>query len=216
MSANTCSLGDSEVSPPASGTLCCAARPSSPSRKPSSQSVSRATLRGKASERNAAIGRAPIAARSLSPRASARCPMDSGECQSRRKCRPSREKSVVTSRSCPGRGRRMAQSSPMPNCREVAGPPARRRIRSIKASSPPSTADEEEFRRREGRDMNLRILACKEALDSDWSHTRCDSLWTIIEQREAQAVFISSCHVFATIPDAILIGLPLFCHSGLL
>ena len=163
MSASTCSLGDSDVSPPASGTSCRAASPSSPSRKPSSQFASLATLRGRASERNAAIGRAPIAARSLRPRASARCPIDSGECQSRRKCRPSSEKSVVTSRSCPWRGRRMAQSSPMPSRRDAAGPlPARRRIRSIRASSPPSAADEEEFRRRKGRGMNLRILCLQE------------------------------------------------------
>lgn len=40
---------------------------------------------GQAEDRKAATGRAPMAARSLSPRARVRWPTDSGECQSRRK-----------------------------------------------------------------------------------------------------------------------------------
>ena len=44
-----------------------------------------ANSRGKPRERKAATGRAPMAARSLKPRARARWPMDSGGCQSRRK-----------------------------------------------------------------------------------------------------------------------------------
>ena len=55
-----------------------------------------------------------MAARSLNPRVKQRCPTDSGECHSRRKCTVSKVKSVVTSTSVPGAGRRIAQSSPMP------------------------------------------------------------------------------------------------------
>jgi len=55
-----------------------------------------------------------MAAISLNPRARHRCPTDSAECHSRRKCTVSKVKSVVTSTSFPEAGRRIAQSSPMP------------------------------------------------------------------------------------------------------
>ena len=56
-----------------------------------------------------------IAARSLKPLTSVRCPTDSGGCQSSRKCRPSIERSVVTASSSPAPGRNSAQSSPIPS-----------------------------------------------------------------------------------------------------
>ena len=70
-----------------------------------------------ASERKAASGRAPMAARSLKPRARQRWPTLCGGCQSRRKWTFSRERSVVTTSSSPRRGRSTAQSSPMPRFR---------------------------------------------------------------------------------------------------
>ena len=92
---------------------------------------------GSASDRNAATGRAPMAARSLSPRARARWPTDSAGCQSRRKWRPAMERSVVTASSSPGAGRRRAQSSPMPSCNSgVWEWAARRRILWSSANSP--------------------------------------------------------------------------------
>ena len=106
-----------------------------------------ARSRGRASDKKAAIGCPPIAAMSLSPRARQRCPIDSGECQSRRKWMPSSEKSVVTNvsfSSClPRRGcsRSTAQSSPIPVT--IAGflrTLAVRRIWAINAFSPITTA----------------------------------------------------------------------------
>jgi hypothetical protein len=129
--------GDSAVSPPASGTRYLRASARKPSMNLSSHAAgSRA---GTASERKTASGSAPIAAKSLRPRARQRWPADSGGCHSRRKCLPSSVKSVVTQISCPREGRRTAQSSPTP--RGTARDPdptraARRRIVSISSSSP--------------------------------------------------------------------------------
>ena len=78
-------------------------------------------ISGRARERKAARGLAPMAARSLRPRARVRWPMEAGGCQARRKWRPSSEKSVVTRSSWPGGWRRMAQSSPMPRRNAVGG-----------------------------------------------------------------------------------------------
>jgi hypothetical protein len=154
MSASTSPQGDSEVSPPASGTADWSANPRRPVKKRSTQrrpARVESISAGSASERKAASGRAPIAARSLRPRASVRCPTDSGGCKSRRKWRPSRVKSVVTRISWPLGGRRMAQSSPMPRATPRAWPwlplpaapaaarqaaPHRDRICSISSSSP--------------------------------------------------------------------------------
>ena len=83
------------------------------------------------------IGLAPIAAMSLSPRASVRCPTDSGGCHSRRKCLPSIDKSVVTASSSFGFSRRIAQSSPIPRRNPLLDKPfARPRMRSSSANSP--------------------------------------------------------------------------------
>jgi hypothetical protein len=68
------------------------------------------------------MGSPPMAAMSLSPRARQRCPTDSGGCQSRRKCTPSRLKSVVTRKSRSFENRRTEASSPMPTRIEVLGP----------------------------------------------------------------------------------------------
>ena len=110
--------GDSAVSPPARGTLYLFARERNPSKKRSRQEGRPERLRtsstGSASDKNAASGLAPIAARSLNPRARQRCPTDSGECHSRRKWTDSKVKSVVTRTSFPAGGPRMAQSSPIP------------------------------------------------------------------------------------------------------
>ncbi len=131
--------GDCAVSPPARGTRWRAASASSPSRNPSSQAAgSRA---GTASERKTARGLAPMAARSLRPRARQRCPADWGGCQSRRKWTFLREKSVVTQMSWPAKGRRIAQSSPMPSRRVRERAPARRRMASMSASSPGMVRD---------------------------------------------------------------------------
>ena len=93
--------------------------------------------RGKAKERKAATGRAPMAARSLSPRAKARWPTASGGCQSRRKCLPATDKSVVTASVSPCFTRKSAQSSPIPSTSPAfVDRAARRRMRSIRASSP--------------------------------------------------------------------------------
>ena len=65
--------GDSQVSPPASGTFIRSPRASRPLKKRSTQAgclrLPTVSSPGRASERKAAIGRAPTAARSLSPRA---------------------------------------------------------------------------------------------------------------------------------------------------
>ena len=116
------SPGDSEVSPPARGTRCISPRACRPSKKRSTQARPSALASigaGSARERNAASGVAPIAARSLSPRARQRWPTDSGGCKSRRKWRPSSVKSVVTRISDPACGRRIAQSSPMPSVMDL-------------------------------------------------------------------------------------------------
>ena len=111
--------GASARSPPASGTRYSAAAASNPSRNRSIQGrplpLDRARACGRPSERNAARGCAPIAARSLKPLTSVRCPTDSGGCQSSRKWRPSIERSVVTASSSPAPGRNSAQSSPIPS-----------------------------------------------------------------------------------------------------
>ena len=132
--------GDSERSPPASGSLYASANESRPPRNSSTHAGRRpdcvVSSRGNPNERKAAMGRAPMAARSLRPLAKARWPTDAGECQSRRKWRPAMERSVVTANSS-GRGRSRAQSSPMPS-RTIPSPlrPARVRIWRIKSSSP--------------------------------------------------------------------------------
>ena len=69
--------GDSEVSPPASGTRCISARPCRPAKKCSIQARPSAVVTigaGRARERKAARGVAPMAARSLKPRARQRWP----------------------------------------------------------------------------------------------------------------------------------------------
>ena len=110
---------DSARSPPASGVLYRPARSRKPSKKRSTQARLRplptVSSRGKPMERKAATGRAPMAARSLSPRAKARWPTASGGCQSRRKCLPAIDKSVVTASSSPCFSRKSAQSSPIPS-----------------------------------------------------------------------------------------------------
>ncbi len=126
--------GDCAVSPPASGTSKRRASARNPSRNLSSQAPGKRD--GIASDKNTAMGSAPIAARSLNPRARQRYPTDSGGCQARRKCAFSRVKSVVTQISNPDRGRNTAQSSPIPS--ETHRDPTRDfcRIASIKATSP--------------------------------------------------------------------------------
>ena len=119
MSAAT--SGDSARSPPASGVLQASARARNPSKNLSIQGAALRALafwtssEGKPNDRKAATGRAPMAAKSLNPRARVRCPMISGECQSRLKWRPAMDKSVVTASSSLARGRSSAQSSPIPN-----------------------------------------------------------------------------------------------------
>lgn len=106
---------DFAMSPPASGTRYWSAKAKNPSRKPSIHfPVSSA---GNASDKNATSGRAPMAARSLRPRARHRWPTLCGGCQSRWKCTFSSERSVVTTISRPLRGRSTAQSSPIPSVR---------------------------------------------------------------------------------------------------
>ncbi len=107
--------GDFAVSPPARGTRWRSASAIKPSRNPCSQDP--VSSDGRASERKAASGRAPMAARSLRPRARQRWPTLCGGCQSRRKWTFSSERSVVTTSSSPRRGRNTAQSSPMPKVR---------------------------------------------------------------------------------------------------
>lgn len=105
-------VGDCEVSPPARTMLECFASLSRPLRKPSIHFCGR--FCGTAKDKKAAIGTPPIAAMSLSPRVRQRCPTDSGGCHSRRKCTPSRLKSVVTNVSYSGGMRSTAESSPIP------------------------------------------------------------------------------------------------------
>ncbi len=104
--------GDSAVSPPAKVTPNSPASFKKPSRKRSIQFCD--VRAGVARDKKAATGAPPIAATSLRPRARQRCPIDSGECHSRRKCTPSKLKSVVTRISWPAWIRRMPQSSPIP------------------------------------------------------------------------------------------------------
>jgi hypothetical protein len=133
MSAST-PAGDSAMSPPASVTWNCRASLSKPPMNRSPQDC--LNLRGKARDRNAAMGSPPMAAMSLSPRARQRWPTASGRCHSGRKCTPSREKSVVTSASWPRGSRITAQSSPIVVMIRKLGPlPARRRIFAIRAFS---------------------------------------------------------------------------------
>ena len=126
--------GDCAMSPPARETFHRDARASSPSKN---SFVHRCrTSAGSASERKTASGSPPIAAMSLNPRTRQRCPTTLAECHSRRKCTFSRQKSVVTSSSCPRGGRSTAQSSPIPRTTAFATPrPASRRILSINARS---------------------------------------------------------------------------------
>ncbi len=84
-------LEASAVSPPARLTPTVRASPSNPSINSSSQRDPPSSF-GSAIDKNAARGSAPIAAISLNPRASVRCPTERAVCQSRRKCRPSRRK----------------------------------------------------------------------------------------------------------------------------
>ena len=98
---------------------------------------------GTASERNAAKGRAPIAAISLSPRARHLCPTASGGCQPRLKCTSSIEKSVVTTSSSPLRTASTAASSPMPTRSPPLAPRAARArtpFRMSRSSSPIASA----------------------------------------------------------------------------
>ncbi len=134
---------DCEVSPPANVTLNSSAKFNNPFRNRSTHLWGKVV--GTANERKAAIGSPPIAAMSLNPRARQRRPTTSGGCHSRRKCTPSRLKSVVTSVSCRAGIRRTAQSSPIP-ATTAAGPPTlfetrkrcddpRARIREIRICS---------------------------------------------------------------------------------
>ena len=140
MSARMRFAGDWEVSPPARGTLWRSARARKPLKKEEIQvlpDLFASMSAGRARERKAARGVAPMAARSLRPRARQRWPTDSGGWRSRRKCRFSRVKSVVTSTSESSGGRRMAQSSPIPRGRVLLREAAKSwRICSISASSP--------------------------------------------------------------------------------
>jgi hypothetical protein len=104
--------GDSVVSPPARRTWNLLASFSRPSKKPSTHFCG--VRAGSASERKTATGSPPIAAISLNPRVRQRCPINCGECHSRRKCTPSRLKSVVIRASWPAGMRSTAQSSPIP------------------------------------------------------------------------------------------------------
>lgn len=137
--------GNCVVSPPARGTLCFFASFRRPSKKPSTHFCG--VLAGRARQRNTAMGSPPIAAMSLNPRVRQRCPMNCGECHSRRKCTPSRLKSVVTRASWSAGMRSTAQSSPIPaTTPALADPafgegfPARRRIREISSLSTKGTA----------------------------------------------------------------------------
>jgi hypothetical protein len=133
MSAST-PLGDSAISPPASAMWNCRANFKKPSKKRFTQEFGKPW--GSARDRNAALGSPPIAAMSLSPRVRQRWPTASGGCHSRRKCTPSREKSVVTSASCPCGRRNTAQSSPIPlPIHELWPNPVRRRIFAIRTLS---------------------------------------------------------------------------------
>ncbi len=78
---------------------------------------------------------APSAARSLSAPAAARQPISSRASQSRRKWRPSMERSVLTTRS-PGAAGMMAQSSPMAR----ASRPRRERMRRMRSNSGPGAS----------------------------------------------------------------------------
>lgn len=122
-------LGDRAVSPPASCTPHVFASLSSPRKKRSAHFCG--TSAGNARERKAATGSPPIAAMSLKPRARQRCPIDSGECHARRKCTPSRLKSVVTNTSCAAGTRSTEQSSPMPVRMTVLRPAARSGLSSV-------------------------------------------------------------------------------------
>src|SRR3954453_13630450 len=90
-----------------------------------------------ASETRHKSGLLPMAARSDRLRAKALWPTSAARCVSRRKCVPSRTKSVVKTRSCFGLGRRIAQSSPIPRIRPLLDSVRRAsfRIRSTTAVS---------------------------------------------------------------------------------
>ena len=118
------------VSPPASGTGVLRASEAMPRRNPCNHRREPGSARvvgGSARERKAASGCAPIAARSLSPRARQRWPADTGECRSRRKCRPSRKRSRgdqdFGSRRRAKDGAVVTDTQPYPmggDCRELA------------------------------------------------------------------------------------------------
>ena len=150
MSTMTAYGGDSEVSPPASGRYAAAASAAGRRRSRSTQASSGAAgehLGGERERKECGQGRAPIAARSLRPRASVRWPTDSARVPVAAEV-AAFEGEVGGNEEvmAPGR-RRMAQSSPMPRA-NLAGPraaalPAARtevphpdRMRSINASSP--------------------------------------------------------------------------------
>ena len=137
--------GDCVVSPPARGTRNLPASFSRPSRNPPTH---RCGVRaGRARDKKIATGSPPIAAMSLSPRVRHRCPMNCGECHSRRKCTPSRLKSVVIRASCAAGMRSTAQSSPITATMDPAlrtlpglrGSPASRRIVEISCLSTKGT-----------------------------------------------------------------------------
>ena len=106
----------------------------SPPRNPSTQLAAPARppviSPGTASERNAAIGLAPIAARPPNPRRQRLCPADSAACQSRRKCLPFERKIRCDASSSPAVEAARARNHPQSPAAVPPVLPPRARARS--------------------------------------------------------------------------------------